>query len=181
VLSRPVGGDETLRGQRRLIELANSPNIPIRVFPPSVGAHPGGEGPFRIIDLCPPGSSVVHFEHPNVAAYIDEVSEVNMQTLGLVAVEVLSQFGPWPAIAAVVNGVVLLSVVIRGFTRDVMTYRLARRALKKKKTRKALRDLAKVIEAQHGKRRGDRQRKDERSKSLLPGHPPVPPSGSSSP
>jgi hypothetical protein len=78
VLRRPVGGDETLRGQlRRLIELANSPNISIRVLPLSVGAHPGGEGPFRIIDLRPPDPSVVHFEHPNMVPPIDE-SEVRL-------------------------------------------------------------------------------------------------------
>jgi transcriptional regulator with XRE-family HTH domain len=79
VLSRPVGGDETLRGQlRRLIELANSPNVSIRVLPLSVGAHPGGEGPFRIIDLRPPDPSVVDFEHPNTLSYIDEASEVRL-------------------------------------------------------------------------------------------------------
>ena len=62
VLSRPAGGDQILRGQlRRLIELANSPNISIRVLPISIGAHPGGEGAFRIIDFRPPDPSVVHW------------------------------------------------------------------------------------------------------------------------
>jgi hypothetical protein len=79
VLSRPVGGDQTLRDQlRRLIVLANSRNISIRVLPLSVGAHAGGEGAFRIIDLRPPDASVVHLEYPNRAAYLDEESEVRI-------------------------------------------------------------------------------------------------------
>jgi len=77
VLGRSVGGDRTLRGQlRRLIELAQSPNVSIRVLPLSIGAHPGGEGPFRIIGLAPPDSTVVHLEYPDRAAYIEEESEV---------------------------------------------------------------------------------------------------------
>ena len=79
VLSRPVGGDQILRGQlRRLIELANSPNISIRVLPVSVGAHPGGEGAFRIIDFRPPDPSVVHLDHPHRPTYLDEESEVRL-------------------------------------------------------------------------------------------------------
>jgi transcriptional regulator with XRE-family HTH domain len=79
VLSRPVGGDEILHGQlRRLIQLASSSNILIRVLPRTVGAHPGGEGAFRIIDLRPPDDSVVHFEHPTGAAYLDKESEVRL-------------------------------------------------------------------------------------------------------
>jgi hypothetical protein len=79
VLLRPVGGDETLRDQlRRLLELASLPNITIRVLPLAVGAHPGGEGPFRIIDLPPPDPSVVHFEHPNTLSHTDEESEVRL-------------------------------------------------------------------------------------------------------
>jgi transcriptional regulator with XRE-family HTH domain len=79
VLSRPVGDYGTLRGQlRRLIELAYSPNVSIRVLPLSIGAHPGGEGPFRIIGLGPPDSPVVHLEYPDRAAYIEEESEVRL-------------------------------------------------------------------------------------------------------
>jgi transcriptional regulator with XRE-family HTH domain len=79
VLSRPVGGNQTLREQLlRLIELANSPNIEIRVLPLKVGAHPGGEGSFRIIDLRPPDPSVVQLEFPNGASYIDRPEEVEL-------------------------------------------------------------------------------------------------------
>jgi transcriptional regulator with XRE-family HTH domain len=79
VLRRPVGGYRTLHSQlRRLIEMAQYPNISIRVLPLRVGAHPGGEGAFRIIDLSPPDSSVVHLEYPNKAAYLEEESEVRL-------------------------------------------------------------------------------------------------------
>ncbi len=79
VLCRPVGGYGTLRSQlHRLIEIAQSPNVSIRVLPLSVGAHPGGEGAFRIIDLSPPDSSVVHLEYPDKAAYLEEESEVRL-------------------------------------------------------------------------------------------------------
>jgi hypothetical protein len=96
-------------------------------------------------------------------------------------VELLAQLGPWPAVVAILNAVALLILAINRVIREFLTYRLARRALKTKKPRKALCALAKVIEAQRGKRRGDRQRKDDPPKSFPPGHPPTPPSGSSSP
>jgi hypothetical protein len=79
VLSRPVGGHRTLRDQLyRLIELVNFPNVSIRLLPLSVGAHPGGEGPFRIIELSQPDSSLVHLEYPDRAAYLEEEKEVEL-------------------------------------------------------------------------------------------------------
>jgi hypothetical protein len=79
VLSRPVGGSRTLRSQLgRLAELAHFPNVSIRVLPLSVGAHPGGEGAFRIIDLLPPDPAVVHLEYPGRASYLEEESEVKL-------------------------------------------------------------------------------------------------------
>jgi hypothetical protein len=95
-------------------------------------------------------------------------------------VELLSQFGPWPAVAVAANAVALLILVIGKVLRDFLTYRLVRRALKQKKARKALRDLARVIEAQQGTRRRDQHRKDKPPKSLQSGQPPVRPSGASS-
>ena len=79
VLSRPVGGHRTLRDQlRRLIELAHFPNISIRLLPLSAGAHAGGEGPFRIIELSQPDPSLVHLEYPDRAAYLEEEREVGL-------------------------------------------------------------------------------------------------------
>jgi transcriptional regulator with XRE-family HTH domain len=78
VLSRPVGGSRTLRSQlRRLTELAQFPNVSLRILPLSVGAH-AGAGAFRIIDLPIPDPSVVHLEHPTGATYLEEESEVRL-------------------------------------------------------------------------------------------------------
>jgi transcriptional regulator with XRE-family HTH domain len=78
VLSRPVGGPGTLRSQlRRLTELAQFPNVSLRILPLSVGAH-AGAGAFRIIDLPIPDPSVVHLEHPTGATYVEEESEVRL-------------------------------------------------------------------------------------------------------
>jgi hypothetical protein len=79
VLSRPVGGSKALRGQLgRLIELAQFPDVSIRVLPLSIGAHPGGDGPFRIIELSPLDPSVVHLEYPDRAVYLEEESGVRV-------------------------------------------------------------------------------------------------------
>jgi transcriptional regulator with XRE-family HTH domain len=79
VLRRPVGGHRTLRDQlRRLSELAHFPNISIRLLPLSAGAHAGGEGPFRIIELAHPDPSLVHLEYPDRAAYLEEEKEVEL-------------------------------------------------------------------------------------------------------
>ena len=79
VLRRPVGGYEILREQlRRLAEVAELPNISIRVLPLSVGAHPGHDGAFRIIDLSPPDPSVVHLEYPAGANYMERPGEVRL-------------------------------------------------------------------------------------------------------
>ncbi len=79
VLHRPVGGDRILRGQLgRLRELADYPNVSIQVLPLSGGAHPGGEGAFRVIEMLPPDPSVVHLEYPYKASYLEEESEVEL-------------------------------------------------------------------------------------------------------
>jgi DNA-binding XRE family transcriptional regulator len=52
VLARPVGGPEVMRDQlRHLRELADRPNMIIRIVPTSAGAHLGFDGPIRIISL----------------------------------------------------------------------------------------------------------------------------------
>jgi transcriptional regulator with XRE-family HTH domain len=79
VLDRPVGGAEILRAQlRRLTELADLPNVSIRVLPHSVGAHPGIDGAFWIVDLAPPDPSVVHVEYRAGAIYMEQEEEVNL-------------------------------------------------------------------------------------------------------
>lgn len=78
-LRRPVGSYETLRSQlSRLTELAALPRFSIRVLPLSVGAHPGGEGSFRIIDVPPPSPAVVHFNHSSHTSYIEDEREIRL-------------------------------------------------------------------------------------------------------
>jgi hypothetical protein len=81
-------------------------------------------------------------------------------------VEVLTQFGVLPAVAAVLYGLAAFIWSVDRLTQDVLTFRLVRRALKKKKAQKVLGDLAKIIEAQQGKRRRWRRQKNEPPKSL---------------
>lgn len=81
--------------------------------------------------------------------------------------QVLSQLGSWPAIVGVANAAALLILAISGVVRHFLNYGLTRRALKKKKPWKALRALAKVFEADQGKRRGDQKREDKPPKNLV--------------
>ncbi|HEY7484012.1 MAG TPA: helix-turn-helix transcriptional regulator [Streptosporangiaceae bacterium] len=53
VINQPVGGPEVMREQlARLLELAQQPNIRIRVIPRSVGAHVGRDGSFKIMTVA---------------------------------------------------------------------------------------------------------------------------------
>jgi transcriptional regulator with XRE-family HTH domain len=79
VLDRPVGSYEILRAQlRRLVDLADLPNVTIRVLPHSIGAHPGIDGSFWIVDLAPPDPSVVYVEYRAGGAYMEHEEEVNL-------------------------------------------------------------------------------------------------------
>jgi hypothetical protein len=51
-LRRMVGGPEVMHGQyRRLIELAESPNITLQVLPHDAGAHSGLAGMFYVMEF----------------------------------------------------------------------------------------------------------------------------------
>ena len=79
LLHRPVGGHEILRQQvSRLIQIAQFPNVSIRVIPLSVGAHPGGDGSFRIVDLSPPNPSIVHIGYLTGATFIEGDDRVKL-------------------------------------------------------------------------------------------------------
>jgi transcriptional regulator with XRE-family HTH domain len=55
---RLVGGAPVMRRQlRRLIEVADKPNITVEVIPFSAGLHPGMKGPFEIIEFADPAES----------------------------------------------------------------------------------------------------------------------------
>jgi transcriptional regulator with XRE-family HTH domain len=63
---RLVGGPSVMYRQlRRLIEVAQRPNVTLEMIPFSAGLHPGMNGPFEIIEFADPSDSdVVFLESP---------------------------------------------------------------------------------------------------------------------
>lgn len=56
VIDRPVGGPAVMRAQlAHLAEVATLPNVYLRAFPRSSGAHPGLMGAFKIMTCIPEG------------------------------------------------------------------------------------------------------------------------------
>ena len=74
---RLVGGSSVMRRQlRRLIEVANKPNITLEVIPFSAGLHPGMKGPFEIIEFADPSDSdIVYLESPRGDIFSDNPEE----------------------------------------------------------------------------------------------------------
>jgi hypothetical protein len=62
VVRRLVGGPSVMRRQlRRLIEVAEKPNVTVEIIPFSAGLHPGMKGPFEIIEFADPSDSDIVF------------------------------------------------------------------------------------------------------------------------
>jgi transcriptional regulator with XRE-family HTH domain len=78
VLSRPVGGDEVMRGQlARLIEAQLLPNVTLQVLPFEVGAHAGMDGAFAILDFPDPGDAdVVYAENAAGGLFLEKEDEL---------------------------------------------------------------------------------------------------------
>jgi transcriptional regulator with XRE-family HTH domain len=74
---RLVGGSPVMRRQlRRLIEVADKPNITVEVVPFSAGLHPGMKGPFEVIEFADPADSdIVYLESPRVDIISDDAEE----------------------------------------------------------------------------------------------------------
>jgi transcriptional regulator with XRE-family HTH domain len=77
VIRRLVGGSSVMRNQlRRLIEVANKPNVTLEVIPFSAGLHPGMNGPFEIIEFADPSDSdIVFLESPRGDIVSDDPEE----------------------------------------------------------------------------------------------------------
>lgn len=77
VIRRLVGGSSVMRHQlRRLIEVANKPNVTVEVIPFSAGLHPGMNGPFEIIEFADPSDSdIVFLESPRGDIVSDDPEE----------------------------------------------------------------------------------------------------------
>jgi transcriptional regulator with XRE-family HTH domain len=74
---RLVGGSSVMRRQlRRLIEVADKPNITVEVIPFSAGLHPGMKGPFEIIEFVDAADSdIVYRESPGIDIISDDPEE----------------------------------------------------------------------------------------------------------
>jgi transcriptional regulator with XRE-family HTH domain len=78
-IRRLVGGPSIMRRQlRRLIEVADKPNISLEVIPFSAGLHPGMKGPFEIIEFADPSDSeIVYLESPRGDIFSDVPEETS--------------------------------------------------------------------------------------------------------
>jgi transcriptional regulator with XRE-family HTH domain len=77
VLRRPVGGESVMHRQlRRLLEVAERPNITMEVVPFSVGLHPGMNGPFKVIEFADAlDKDIVFLESPRGDIISDNLEE----------------------------------------------------------------------------------------------------------
>ena len=85
VVSRPVGGADVMREQlQHLIELSTRPNTPLtlQVLPLSVGARPGMNGPFVILQfLSPTDPPMLYLETATDGLYLEESPDIERYTL----------------------------------------------------------------------------------------------------
>ncbi|WP_046469932.1 helix-turn-helix domain-containing protein [Allosalinactinospora lopnorensis] len=83
VLRRQVGGPATMREQiQRLVDLAERPNVTIRVLPFSQGAHAGMDGQFNLLEFPEPGEpDLVYLEQASSGLMPEDPEEVRRYTL----------------------------------------------------------------------------------------------------
>ena len=76
VCRRPVGTPELMYQQlRHIVQVARQSKLTVQVVPSSVGAHPGLEGPFMLLDFHEqPG--LVYIEHRCSGAFVEEAEHV---------------------------------------------------------------------------------------------------------
>jgi transcriptional regulator with XRE-family HTH domain len=83
-LTRPVGGAATMREQLDwLIQARDQQNVTVQVIRSSLGAHPGMDGSFVILDFADPDyfAPVVYLEHATDGLYLEEPEEIARYTL----------------------------------------------------------------------------------------------------
>jgi transcriptional regulator with XRE-family HTH domain len=77
VLHRLVGGPAVMSAQLgRLIEAANRPKVTIQVIPFTLGAHPGVESNFNILEMPSPTPGVVFVEGLVGSIYLERAEEL---------------------------------------------------------------------------------------------------------
>jgi hypothetical protein len=76
-LRRLVGGPKVIAAQLgRLVEAAELPNVTIQVVPFAIGAHPGGESNFTILDMAPPTPGLVFVEGLIGSIYLERPEDL---------------------------------------------------------------------------------------------------------
>ena len=83
-LTRPVGGAATMRQQLDwLIQARDQPNVTIQVLRTSLGAHPGMDGSFVMLDFANPDffAPVVFLEQAAAGLYLEEPEDIARYTL----------------------------------------------------------------------------------------------------
>ena len=85
VVLRLVGGREVMRNQiEHLLESRSLPNVTIQVVPFGVGAHPGMDGSFVILDFPEVDDpSIVYIESAAGGLFLEEITEVRRYKLML--------------------------------------------------------------------------------------------------
>jgi transcriptional regulator with XRE-family HTH domain len=77
VLHRVVGGPRVMESQlERLIEAARLPNVTLQVIPFSIGAHPGLESNFIILELPSPTPGVIFVEGLVGSTYLERPDDL---------------------------------------------------------------------------------------------------------
>lgn len=78
VLHRMVGGPDVMRAQlEKLTDAASLPNITIQVIPFALGAHPGVESNFNILELPSPAPGVVFVEGLAGSIYLEKPEDLD--------------------------------------------------------------------------------------------------------
>ena len=77
-LRRRVGSNDIMRDQlKRMVELAAIPNITMQVVPFSLGAHPGLDNTFELLEFQSAQSPVVYIDNMAGALYVERAADVD--------------------------------------------------------------------------------------------------------
>ncbi|MFA1551151.1 helix-turn-helix domain-containing protein [Actinomadura chokoriensis] len=91
----PVGGREVMKKQlKKILHVTTAPHLSLHVLPLAVGAHPGLDGSFSILDIGADGSTSVVAVHSLVRSwFIDESASVDHyeRTYGVLAATALTE------------------------------------------------------------------------------------------
>ena len=82
VLERPVGGTSVMRRQlRKILEIAELPNVTFQVMPTQVGSHRGLEGTFILLSYPHPDEpDILYLEHAVGAMHVEKDEAVSTAT-----------------------------------------------------------------------------------------------------